>query len=428
MPEVSEGNLSIRRVGALVALIVIAAFVCRLALALQSGGLLRGVDPDAYLAIAGNLSLGNGYAAVAGVPTAYRPPMYPLFLAAVEVFSNHRVWVAVIAQCLISALTVAGVFGVAKELGGALAGVLAALVTAIDPFLIHAAGDAMTETLFTFFIVSGVYFLLLTTRESGLFRVILAALCVALAGMTRPIGWALAPLVVLVALCQKGTASRRLAHALFAVAVCVAVSAPWIARNWVRFGAFIPTTTHGGYTLYLGNNPYLRDAVRWRSGAWLSGEPSFDAFEQHVARARIGRNELAFDRFMRREGARYIREHPGEAAKLALAKLGFFWRPAPSAQSSRGPVPSVVRWTLGAFSVLLYVAALMGVVALRRQMGKLAILAWPILACTLAHAVLWSQLRFRLPLHPLLAALAGVGVGAILVRFGRKKGDEACAA
>ena len=31
--------------------------------------------------------------------------------------------------------------------------------------------------------------------------------------------------------------------------------APWLARNAIQFRAFIPATTHGGYTLALGNNP-----------------------------------------------------------------------------------------------------------------------------------------------------------------------------
>ena len=37
---------------------------------------------------------------------------------------------------------------------------------------------------------------------------------------------------------------------------------PWVTRNFVEFQTFIPATTHGGYTLALGNNPdYYRDVI-----------------------------------------------------------------------------------------------------------------------------------------------------------------------
>ena len=418
------------RAGLAVSAIVIAALVVRLAYSLAAGGVVKGVDPDAYLSIARNLADGQGFASVAGQPTAYRPPLYPVFVAAVLMMSGGSLKVVAVVQAVISALTIAGVYGIARKLGGKWAGLAAAVILAIDPFMIHTAGEGMSEALFCLFLVGGIFYLVMSEEgakgdglkrgQAPFSRTVLAALCIALAGMTRPIAWPLAAVPIVLAIGRGGKLSARLAHALLVVAICAAVSAPWIVRNKMRFGAFIPTTTHGGYTLYLGNNPYLRDAVRWHRGAWLSGESTFDAFEQEVGRARRERTEMEFDRFMRRKGMEYIRGHPKEALLLAAAKFTFFWRPAPSRRSSRGDVPDVVRYALGTFSVLLFAGAAAGLVMIRKKRGLVLVMLFPVVLMTVTHTILWSQLRFRLPLHPLLAALCGVAAGAVIARRGGK--------
>jgi len=429
---VKTSKTSKRRAGLAVGVIVIAALALRLAYSFGAGGLLERVDPDAYLAIAGNLAEGEGFASVAGQPTAYRPPMYPVFVAAILIMSGGSLHVVAVVQAVISALTIAGVYGIARELGGERAGLAGAAIAAVDPFMIHTSGEGMSEALFCLFLVGGIFYLVMSEKgDSHLFpgkrwlspfisRTVLATLAIALAGMTRPIAWPLCALPVLLALFRKGKLSARLAHAVLVVAICAAVSGPWIVRNKVRFDAFIPTTTHGGYTLYLGNNPYLRDAVRWRRGAWLSGESTFDAFEQEVARARRGRTEVEFDYLMRRKGLDYIRDHPKEALRLALAKFTFFWRPAPSRTSSRGAIPDIVRYPLGVFSILLFAGTIAGIPLISRNGRLLLVMLFPVVLMTATHTILWSQLRFRLPLHPLMAALCGVAIGAVLTRLARK--------
>jgi len=306
------------------------------------------------------------------------------------------------------------------------AGVVAAAVAAIDPFQVHAAGQAMTETLFSFFLAGTVFFLLLSARQPSVFRTVLVALCIALAGMTRPAGWGLAPLAVVLALLQREKWSLRVARALLVIAICAAVAAPWVARNWIRFRAFIPTTTHGGYTLVLGNNKQLWDTVYWGWGGFLPGEPFFDAFREDMAEQRKSKTEVEFDRAMWQEGLAYIREHPDRARMLAKAKFRYFWRPAPSDKSVYGLIPAHVRYALGAFSILLYAGSVAGLVFIGKDARKLAIVLWPAALFTMVHMVVWSQVRFRVPLHPLMAALAGVAASALYVLLARKE-HPACA-
>ena len=415
------------RAGLALGVIVIAALVLRLAYSFGAGGLVKGEDPDAYLSIARNLAEGEGFASIAGQPTAYRPPLYPVFVAAALIMSGGSLKVVAVVQAVISALTIVGVYGIARELRGKWAGLAAAVIAAADPFMIHTAGEGMSEALFCLFMIASVFYLVMLEKGTASFfprRAVLAAVCIALAGMTRPIAWPLAAVPIVTGLLHRRKLFAGLAQAVLVVTICAAVSAPWIVRNKMQFDAFIPTTTHGGYTLYLGNNPYLRDAVRWHRGAWLSGESTFDAFEREVAQARGERTEVEFDRFMRHQGLEYIREHPKEALRLALAKFTFFWRLAPSRTSSRGDIPNAVRCALGTFSVMLFAGALAGIVAIRRERRVMLIMLFPVVLMTAAHTILWSQLRFRLPLHPLMAALCGVAFAAVLGRLAGKDAQE----
>ena len=410
----------------LIVFVVVSGFVFRLVFSLTSGGLVRGSDPDAYVAIARNLATGQGFASVAEQPTAYRPPGYPVFLAAVLRMSNMSFAAAAVVQSVLAALIITAAAGIADLIAGPRSALAAAVLVACDPFLVHTSGQAMTETLFTFFLMSAIFFLLRSLREPSLGRLLLAAVSLTAAGLTRPIAYALFPLVVPFAFKLKISPLRRLAATVCVLLVPAALTAPWVARNFARFGAFIPTTTHGGYTLVLGNNPHLEQAIREDELPWLPGKPTRDSFDREIAEVRRDSSELEFDRRMWRAGKDFIRENPSVAAGLAWEKIKFLWRPAPWHTSVEGPIPTAIRLGLGAFAVLLYIGALAGLISLGRRPLMLVLCLSPIVLFTLVHAVVWSQLRFRIPLHPLLAALAAAGFVTFVTGLSGR--DKPCAA
>ena len=78
------------------------------------------------------------------------------------------------------------------------------------------------------------------------------------------------------------------------------VLSPWAIRNQVQFGRPIVTTTHGGYTLLLANNP---EFYHWlRSGPWGSVWRA-DQFNADWNR-RKPRDELQADRLAYAEAGR----------------------------------------------------------------------------------------------------------------------------
>src|SRR5947207_5607237 len=97
-----------------------------------------------FFELAHNVAAGNGLAFDGGTPTAYRVPLYPLFLSAVtlgqQAFVSVLLW-----QSLIGAGTVLCTALIARELFGSGAAMIAATLSAIYPYyVVH--DTALQET------------------------------------------------------------------------------------------------------------------------------------------------------------------------------------------------------------------------------------------------------------------------------------------
>lgn len=277
-------------------------------------------DRDAYLGIARQIAGGQGYCSPGSTtPTAFRPPLYPLLLAAA---GSILPWPAAVVavNSIGSILLVVGVWLLADQLDLRRWRRLAGCLAAIDPLLVQYAGQPMTESLFAGLVAM---WLASATRTSPGWRGdLLTGILFGLAVLCRPTLWPLAGLYGLVwswrlvggiragsvqAACLRLPWASVLAAAL--------VVAPWAVRNQVTFGVPLLTTTHGGYTLLLANNPvFYRDVVSQPEDTAWPGD-SLQAWQTDLAasiHAELGPSagEVAEDRLQSRWAWRYIREHP----------------------------------------------------------------------------------------------------------------------
>lgn len=111
-------------------------------------------DRDAYIAVAEGIVQGAGFAnSQTGEPTAYRPPLYPLILAAVFQSGARSVAIALLHLCMGTA-TVWLTFRIGRQLGLSHGATVAALIVAIDPLLLQYTAFPMTETVFTFLLTA----------------------------------------------------------------------------------------------------------------------------------------------------------------------------------------------------------------------------------------------------------------------------------
>lgn len=402
-------------------------------------------DPDAYRVLAESLAQTGVYGLTdpqgQGQPTAFRPPLYPYLLSWLTIDGRLAVPAVAALHMLLGVATVALTFLATRELLPASSNVpaaAAATVVAVDPILLQQSTLLMTETLAT--ALAAVVIWWWARAESWTtWRVLLLAIFLALGYLCRPTFLVWAALIASVMLLiprQSSRASRpiaaihvgrRLWHASVFSAVVLGAVAIWTARNIRAIGHPVWATTHGGYTLLLGNNPLFYDYLRqgnWRS-AWnpepfliayshrYQGDPAEEAFWQRQWQRpaenlpRVSEHED--DRVAYQAAKATIIRQPTMFVWSAVVRVARLWSPLPQQTPDRG-WPVVI--AVAGFYCLLYLAVLIGLWRIGSGVRRYS--WWPVwtlvISLTLVHAIYWSNLRMRAPAIPALAILASASL------------------
>jgi 4-amino-4-deoxy-L-arabinose transferase-like glycosyltransferase len=313
--------------------IILLAFAVRVGVRWYSGG------PDFwengysfFFALAQNIAAGKGVAFDGGAATAFRVPLYPMFLAAVTF--GHQVFLPVLlAQSIIGAGTVLCAALIARELFGNTAAIIAAVLAAIYPYyVVH--DTALQETsLYTFLTALAVVLLLRVRRSGSVLTAAGAGLALGAAVLTRA---NLAPVALLaplwLALAGHAVPWRRgLGVAVVCAGVGMLTVAPWLIRAYQLTGS-VTLSTQSGYFLWLGNNPYTfshypQESIDRSEAAALA---ALSPQEKSELEARQ-HNEALVDEWFRKKGLDYIRGHPWRTLGDGLRKIvdAFGWLPSP---------------------------------------------------------------------------------------------------
>ncbi|HMB04698.1 MAG TPA: phospholipid carrier-dependent glycosyltransferase [Isosphaeraceae bacterium] len=369
------------------ATIVAAALLARLAVIVTGFGRLD--DPDNYLVLARSLAAGRGFA-LDGHPTAYRPPLYPVVLAPLVAMLGGRIaWGIAGLHLLLGAGTVVLTAAAARRWGLSPGrALLAAAVVGCDPVLVAQGRVVMTEVLAAFLMAAA----LAALAEGNPRGAAWGGVWLGLGTLCRPGALPVAGLVTVAAgFVRPGPGPVRLRRAAAIAMATVATLIPWAWRNARLFGEPVWTTTHGGYTLALANNPaYYAAIVDGPPGAAWSG-PDQRRWFVAVDRAMRGLSEPEADRRFRALGLRMVVEQPRDFARSSLARLGRLWGVAPSgAVYPRAPRIATAIWTVPLW------------MALARGLTRRTLWRWPqvgaplvVVALSAVHALYWTDLRMR---------------------------------
>jgi hypothetical protein len=365
-------------------------------------------DPDNYVRLARSLRAGDGFI-LRGRPTAYRPPLYPLLLVPLITPAGAP---AVLGIALLHLGLGAGTVWLtaAAARGSGLSRrqvALAALVAACDPVLVWQSRSVMTETPTAFLTAATLAALCLP----GWLGPALGGVGFGLAALCRPSTLAGAMLTIVAALVARpGEPRLRLVRGGVLGAAIVIVLAPWMIRNVLVLGEPVWTTTHGGYTLALANNPvYYDEVLNGAPGRVWTGGDQWNWWDS-VSRETRGMSEPQADRYLKAQVWKLARSRPVDFGRAVLARLGHFWSVAPAASV----YSATARWLTMAWTIPLWVAVVLGLL----QPG---LWRWPrnaalaiAIGLTLVHALFWTDLRMRAPIIP---AIALVAAGVPIPRF-----------
>ena len=188
-------------------------------------------------------------------PTTEMPPGQPVFLAALYGLSGYSIAFAKLGHiALLTAVAVLTYLTGAKLFSPAV-GFWGGVLIAIDPAQAYLAGTFLSEPLFIFLIVLGLYSLLLGTKKpASRWWLVGAGVCFGLAGLTRNQGWAF-PVALMGGAAITFGRLIPVRVAALVLAVTAITIAPWTYRNYRLTGQIIPVSSEGGLTFWASNNP-----------------------------------------------------------------------------------------------------------------------------------------------------------------------------
>lgn len=356
-------------------------------------------DELAYRSMALNLLAGNGIVDSMGNQAMYNVG-YPLFILAPVffLFGEDLLAVRLVNMCL-GGVAIILCYLVAKEAGaGRLGRLIAALAWALYlPNGIYGMYLAK-ENLMIPLMLGVMWCALRLARQPSNTVVIGCGALLGLLALTGNAALSLLAVVALALLLSPASMAQRLSMAMLALSVALVMSGPWLLRNLQVIGAPV-LNTNGGFNLYVGNNPAA-------TGMFVSISetprgPTWGALRKT--------GEVQASETLKQEAIAWVQAHPAAFLTLAVKKAAYFW--APPFHEGKGDQSSAEKLVrlLWAIQFLLLLAAAIATLLMPRLRNRQVALLWLALACyTGVHMVFYVILRYREPIMPVLAVMAGL--------------------
>jgi hypothetical protein len=356
-------------------------------------------------------SSAKDYDPVRGIPTSFRAPLYPTFLALVYFLNGNgpsRFFAARLAQAIFLGAPLAPLTyftskklflplfaGESWGLRSERAARIAAWIVACYPMLLIYPLGLGTENPFFLLLLLSFFFLLSSIQRSTSLNFLLSGFLLGLTALTRSV---ILPFAGLAILWVWFFLRQRRGAFLVALAFALTI-APWIIRNSLLHHKLTGIETSMGYNLYLGYYPQ-------GNGSFVFG-PSLDLLTilDDAERDRIGTEKAI----------QFIEARPERFIPLAINRLGFFFglekRVLMYFYSNNiiGYIP--LPWLLTICAVLLLpfvfitISAALGSAYLRGKPEHILLILL-FVGYILPHALILSEDRFHLALVPYIAILA----------------------
>jgi 4-amino-4-deoxy-L-arabinose transferase-like glycosyltransferase len=364
---------------------------------------------------------------IPGQPSAWTQPAYSFFLIPIYwIFGRN--WPAVgLIQIGAAAATAVIVYEIGRRFLSARAGLIAAVVATLNPYLVWHDVHVNREIVDQLLAAAIVYLTLVAAEKTaGRMRAAAVGLGVAL-GLAILADTRMLFLPVLVALFVVWQRRVVLAPVL-CVGACALSLLPWAVRNDVSVGCF--TLSTDTKALWKANNADTYATLA--SGKWIDDVPNLPgapptpemtASIYAVHHQLIHVDECAQMSFYQHKALSFIVDHPGEKAKLAGQAVRMLWDPRVQKTEGRpgagGFIDRVRTWVQPVYEIPLYLLALFGLFLVPRRVAALVVL---LLGYQTVVAMGFAgDTRYRVPWDFTLSLAASVAVLHLLSRLAARR-------
>lgn len=402
-------------------LVLVAAFGLRVGTAVWWQGRLDRADQrfgmgdsDGYWVLAGTIAAGLPYHYGSPDAAVFRAPGYPLLLSLVvdPTDLDRRVLAARILGCALGTVAVALVMVITGWFFDRSSALLAGVIAAIYPGGVTMSVLLLSEAPFVPLMLLVLFSLAAMLRAEGRpgrragTIAVLAAAAGCLSGiavLVRPSWLLFLPFYFALRLVLAENRRRELGLAIVAGAALAVTMTPWWIRNYHVTGKFVPTTLQVGASLYDGLHAGATGASD--TGMRFTDEFARELRDEAAATdAPLAPLEYRLNQRLAAAATRWVREHPGEALRLAGRKILRTWWPWPSAEEVPGG--AIGRWIFAVGAMVIVVPAAVYAIRHRRWGSAWFPMIVPAVYFTLLHAVFVGSIRYRQPALVALIVLA----------------------
>jgi len=250
------------------------------------------------------------YRGTPGIYTAFRPIGYPGTLAVLYfIFGTgfNDFLVGKLFNVVLSTLIMFLTYKLAKQFFNEKIALITLILYAFSPLAIAYNSIHCSEILFSAVLMLSVY--LFFNKNNP----IIIGLLIGYLTLIRPIGMFIPLIFAFFMFIKKDLKLKnKIAYIVsFAIAVGVVV-APWLIRNYIRFGEPV-FSTNGGYVIYVNNNDYA-------TGSW-SDPYKYPNSPFLKYKTDTGFDEMAIHKLGKELAYKWIMENPGRFIKLAFKRI-----------------------------------------------------------------------------------------------------------
>lgn len=270
------------------------------------------------------------YSSPTGKPTAFRAPVYPLFLAIIYLISGKGNLIAVaVCQALLGAASVWLIARIAFLLWRNFWCVLfAGGIASLYPAFVFQTPLILTEVLHRFLQLLFLFVLLKAIKQKSISLMFFAGLLAGISILSKSVLLITFPLLCIwVWLVFRSTRIlRRWGLGGFALGALLVLT-PWTTRNFLVSGKFIPVSTNFPITFAQGVTRFSFYTNKWFGSAQCM--PVEDDF-LHLTQLRYYdgiKEELAIGKLYATQALNFIAQHPLFYIWLTIRKFLHFWSP-----------------------------------------------------------------------------------------------------
>ena len=400
-------------------LIAVAAIAPRLGVLVHERGRILTAFTDKSDDFAQTFVHHGTFGFIPGEPSAYTQPLYGFFLTPIYWIFGRNWWAVGGAQIAVATVTAFLVYAIGARVLSRRMGTFAAILATLNPYLVWHDVHLNREVLDQLVAAA----LILCTLVAADRRSVKWATAAGLFGGLAVLGNVRLIFILLVVAAYLVIRNGWSWTPVTLVVVAALTVTPWVIRNKVEVGCFALTTD--GRALWKANNEQTYGLLA--QGKWIDDvkdplghpfpnpEEARDIYRQSGKKNHV--DECANQAYYEHKTWKFVRDHPGEKAKLAGQAVRMEWDPrttASATDSGHGAIRSLVQPLYTSF---LYALTLVGIfVAAPRFVGlAVAVLAYQ----TLAAMAFVGATRYRVATDFLLALLAASAIEWALRRLRR---------